>query len=172
MVVAASGRWNTVLTQTRERVVEALARRADEGQSLVEFALTLPLLLLVVTGLMTFGIAMNNYLLLTDATNIGARSLAIARGNTTDPCTLVSNAVIAAAPLLKPSKMTFNYVLNGSNYSGTSCSSASTSTGAAGNLVQGSTATVTVVYPCNLKFFNFNNFTTCNMTAQTSELVQ
>jgi len=144
----------------------------------VEFAVTLPVLLLVVTGLMTFGVAINNYLLLTEATNIGARQLAISRGQTTDPCATVSSAVIAAAPLLKPGSMTFKFVFNGTSYpnssypSGTTCSSSSPTTGPAGQLTQGTTATVTVIYPCSLRIYNNNNFPSCNMTAQTSEFVQ
>ena len=52
---------------------------------MVEMALALPILLLVVTGILTFGLAFNNYLLLTEATSVGARTLAISRGATTDP---------------------------------------------------------------------------------------
>ena len=47
---------------------------------MVEMALVLPVLLLVVTGILTFGLAFNNYLLLTEATSVGARTLAISRG--------------------------------------------------------------------------------------------
>ncbi len=58
----------------------------ENGQAMVEMALALPVLLLVLTGILTFGLAFNNYVLLTEATSIGARTLAISRGATTDPC--------------------------------------------------------------------------------------
>src|ERR1700743_1621436 len=103
-------------------------RASVDGQSLVEFALTLPILLLVVTGLMMFGIAINNYLQLTDAVNVGARAVSIARGQTTDPCSTAATAVIAGASLLKSANMTFKLTLNGTTYTGTSCSSSSTTT--------------------------------------------
>jgi Flp pilus assembly protein TadG len=104
-------------------------RASADGQSLVEFALTLPILLLVVTGLMMFGIAINNYLELTDAVNVGARAVSIARGATSDPCSTASTAVINGAPLLKSANLSFKLTLNGNVYTGTSCSSGSTTTG-------------------------------------------
>ena len=156
----------------RERLERMPGRRDEEGSSLVELAVTLPVLLMIVTGLMTFGIAINNYLLLTDATNVGARQLAVSRGQTTDPCATVSAAVYAAAPLLKQANLTFKFTLNGTSYTGATCSSTSTTTGAAGNLTQGSTATVQVTYPCTLKIYNLNSFPSCTLNAQTSEMVQ
>lgn len=143
-----------------------------DGQSLVEFALTLPILLLVVTGLMMFGITINNYLELTDAVNVGARAVSIARGQTTDPCSTASTAVVSGAPLLKTANLSFKLTLNGTAYTGTSCSSSSTTTGAAGNLTQGSTATLTVTYPCSLKVYGATLVSSCVLTSQNSELVQ
>ncbi len=159
----------TSVQTIRRRV---LRLRDDAGQSLVEFAVTLPVLLLVLTGLCTFGIAINSYMQLTEATNVGARQLAISRGQTTDPCSTASTAMIDAAPLLKSSSLTFKWNFNGNAYSGTSCSSASTSTGAAGNLVEGTTASMTVTYPCSLKVYGATLISSCVLTAQTAELVQ
>jgi Flp pilus assembly protein TadG len=145
---------------------------SEEGSAVVELALTLPPLLLVVTGIMVFGAAMNNYLMLINATNVAGRQLAISRGQTTDPCALASATVISAAPNLTSSKLTYAYVLNGTSYSGTSCSSSSSSTGAAGNLQQGKSAGITVTYPCSLAVYGHNYSPTCNLQAQVTELVQ
>ena len=68
--------------------------------------------------------------------------------------------------------MTFKLVLNGNTYTGTSCSSSSSTTGAAGNLVQAKAAQVTVTYPCNLAVYGRNYFPGCTFTAQTTEIVQ
>ena len=156
----------------QDSVVWPQAFRGEEaGQSLVEFALTLPVLLLVLTGMATFGIGMNNYLQLTEATSVGARQLAISRQQTNDPCAVVSTAVAAAAPSLNSASMTYTYSLNGVGYTGTSCSSATPTTGAAGNLVQGKTASVTVTYPCNFVAYKYN-FGTCTLLATTTEVVQ
>jgi Flp pilus assembly protein TadG len=154
--------------------------RCEQGGSLVEFALVLPVLLLLVTGFTTFGLALNNYLELTEATGIGAQQLAILRGNTTDPCAQAAAIVTGTVSNLAPASMTFVFTLNGTNYpssgtySGTnaSCSSSSTTTGAAGNLVQGQSATMTVGYPCSLAVYGINYAPTCNLTAKVTEIVQ
>jgi Flp pilus assembly protein TadG len=144
----------------------------QDGQAMVEMALVLPVLLLVVTGILTFGLAFNNYLLLTEATSVGARTLAISRGETTDPCATAAAAVYAAAPLLVAADLSFTFVLNGTTYTGASCSSGSSTTGAAGNLKQGSYASVTVTYPCNLAVYGANYAPNCSLQSQISELVQ
>lgn len=142
------------------------------GQAMVEMALILPILLLVVTGILTFGLAFNNYVLLTEATSIGARTLAISRGATTDPCATASSAIIAAAPLLSSASLSFTFVLNGTTYTGASCSSGSSTTGAAANLVQGANVVVTVTYPCSLAVYGANYAPHCSLQAQMTELVQ
>ena len=161
------------LRSTWQRTRTLLARSNDAGQSAVEFALCLPVLLLVVTGILTFGLAINNFIVLTDATGVSARQLAISRGQTTDPCATTVTAFYAAAPLLARSGLTFAFSFNGVAYSGTSCNSSSTTTGAAGNLAQGTSAQVTVSYPCSTKVYG-HNFTpnSCVLQAQTAELVQ
>ena len=58
----------------------------QRGQSLLEFALALPILLLIVTGIATFGIALNTYLTLTNAVAQGGQFLSVSRGQTLDPC--------------------------------------------------------------------------------------
>jgi Flp pilus assembly protein TadG len=57
-------------------------RRRQEGQALVEFALVLPFLLMIVLGIIQFGVLFHNYLTLTDAVRAGARQAAVSR---TDP---------------------------------------------------------------------------------------
>jgi Flp pilus assembly protein TadG len=53
--------------------------RSEQGQSIVEFAFVLPILLALVLGIVQFGIAFNNYLTITDATRVGARKAAVSR---------------------------------------------------------------------------------------------
>jgi Flp pilus assembly protein TadG len=50
---------------------------AEEGQALVEFALVLPVLLILVVGILEFGRAWNLHQVLTDAAREGARKAAI-----------------------------------------------------------------------------------------------
>ena len=150
--------------------VRTRLRSGSEGGALVEFALVLPMILTLTTGILIFGIALANYLNLTEGVSAGGRALAISRGQTLDPCNTSVTAIYAAAPNLTQSKYTFSFVLNGTTYTGTSCSSTSTTTGAAGNLVQGGTAKVTATYPCNLTIYGKSY--ACTLTAQITELVQ
>jgi Flp pilus assembly protein TadG len=145
----------------------------EEGQSIVEFALLLPALMLITTGLLVFGVSMNNYLQLTNAVEVGARAAAIAGGITTDPCATASSAVIAAAPGLTPSKLVFTYSLAGNAESGTSCSATSVENAPAAYLSAGSTVTVTASYPLNLSVFG-RKFSATNavLKASATELVQ
>jgi Flp pilus assembly protein TadG len=142
------------------------AGKHDEGGTLVETAVVLPVLLLIVTGIFTFAIALNNYIELTDAVGISARTLAISRGQTTDPCSTVSAAFYKAAPTLKTASLTFSFVLNGTSYSGTSCTSG------AASLVQGSSAQITATYPCNLAVYGNNYAPSCLLKSTTTEVVQ
>jgi Flp pilus assembly protein TadG len=156
---------------------ERLRAGNARGAAIIELALSLPLVLLILTGLFSFGVALNNYLMLTDAASIGGRTIAVSRGETTDPCKTASTAILGVAPLLNSTKFKMTLVLNGSTvYSnGTlpaSCSSSSTTTGAAGDLVQGGTAQVTITYPCQLEAFGVNYAPTCTLTSQTTEVVQ
>jgi Flp pilus assembly protein TadG len=53
--------------------------RSESGQAITEFALILPLLMVLILGIVQFGIVFNNYITLTDATRAGARQAVVAR---------------------------------------------------------------------------------------------
>lgn len=141
-------------------------RSCESKQALIEFGLCLPVLLPVLFGLCTFGIAFSNYLVLEDATDVGARQLAISRSQTTDPCSTTSSFVYAAAPHLTKANLGFSPVINEASYTGASC------TGAAANMVQGATAKIAVTYPCSLVSYRWNFGSSCALTASTAELIQ
>ena len=146
--------------------------QAEEGQSLVEMAVVLPVFLLIITGIFSFGLTFNNYILLNEAVGTGGRQLAISRQLNTDPCAAAVAAVYAGAPTLSSGKMNFAFNINGNTYSGISCPSGSTSTGAAGNMAQNKPATVTVTYPCSLKVFGSDLVPNCILTARVTEATQ
>ena len=83
------------------------------GGSFVEFTLVMPVLLLTMTGMASFGFALHNDLMLTNAVNTGAQLLAISRGQTTDPCATAYTAIGGAAPSLK-TDLSLTFVINGS----------------------------------------------------------
>jgi Flp pilus assembly protein TadG len=53
--------------------------RNEQGQTMTEFALVLPVLALILFAVIQFGIVFNNYITLTDATRAGARKAAVSR---------------------------------------------------------------------------------------------
>ncbi len=67
---------------TRRTLMRRRCRR-DEGQSLVEFVLALPILLVIIFGIVEFGVAWRTYQVITNVAREGARFGVI--GNTTDP---------------------------------------------------------------------------------------
>ncbi len=156
----AAARWNS------------LVHRDEQGQSAVEMALCLPVMLLVVTGITTFGIAMNNYILLTNATNSGARMVSLSRGVSSDPCFDISKTVSTGAPLLKPANLTYSLAITPSGSSSTTTYTGTSCTSAAAALTQNATAKVVVNYPCNLKVYGRDLMPSCNLQAGDAELVQ
>jgi Flp pilus assembly protein TadG len=70
----------------------------DRGAAVVEFALLLPLLLLVVFGIIDFGRALNAQITLTQAAREGARLDALCNATVNPNCqTTVTNGTVAAA---------------------------------------------------------------------------
>jgi Flp pilus assembly protein TadG len=139
--------------------------RGRRGQSLVEFSLIMPVLFLAMTGVLSFGMTMHDYLVLTNGVNSGAQVLSMSRGQTTDPCATASAAVQSAAPSLTSANLSYTISVNGTSYTGTTCT-----TGAA-NMVQGTTAKVTVGYPCVLAVYGMSA-PACGLKATTSDLIQ
>jgi Flp pilus assembly protein TadG len=63
----------------------------EQGQSMVEFAFVLPFLLFLMLGIIQFGLALHNFLAITDAARVGARAAAVHR--TTNPCAWATTAI-------------------------------------------------------------------------------
>jgi Flp pilus assembly protein TadG len=53
--------------------------RSQQGQTMTEFAMVLPLLVVLLLGIIQFGIAFNNYVTLTDAVRAASRKGAVSR---------------------------------------------------------------------------------------------
>jgi Flp pilus assembly protein TadG len=86
---------------------EPMKRLHDErGQTMVEFAIVLPVLCLLLFGAIQFGILFNNYVTLTDAVRAGARKAAVSRQITgTTPRQACIDQVKASAADLDQSKL-------------------------------------------------------------------
>ena len=173
---------NGVRLRLRGGTVGGTLSSHEDGNALVEFALVAPVMLMIMMGIIVIGSTMSNYLQLIEATASAARTVAVARSNTLNPCTTVTSAVTGGAPLLNSSNMTFTLALNNSagtnlgTYGPTtgslSCSSASYTSGAPSYLQQGGSASVTVTYPCNLSIYGRNYWSGCTLQAQTTEMIQ
>ena len=70
--------------------------RTERGQTMVEFALIMPVLCMVLFAIIQFGILFNDYLSLTDATRVGARKAAVSR-TAANPAAVTEAAVRTAA---------------------------------------------------------------------------
>jgi len=141
-----------------------VSARKERGGTLIEFTLVMPILLLTITGMVAFGLALHNELVLTNAVNSGAQLLAFSRGQTTDPCATAYGAINSAAPSLTTG-LSLTFVINGSTYAATtSC------TAGAANMVQGASAQITATYPCALGVLG-EKFS-CQLGTQTSEIIQ
>jgi Flp pilus assembly protein TadG len=181
-------RWKTIRLR--------LHATNEAGSALVELALTMPLLLCITTGTCAFGFAINTYMQLTNATNVGGLVLADARGATSDPCTTAIDAVLNASPLLNnnASKVNFALVFTSSDgtaigtYTGTGTSTTGESGSgssqvscatmvSSGDFAQGISAQLQVQYqgyslPFQPAFLKGGVFGPYNLTAQITEIIQ
>ena len=138
------------------------------GSALVEMALSLPIMLAVLTGIFAFSIALYQKLELAEAVSNGGRVLASARGQN-DPCALANTAINAAAPTLNSTNITLTFVLNGVTTNGKTCAG---SGGAANpNMVVGGNAKVTATYPCVINAYKYS-YGSCTLTSAITEIVQ
>lgn len=151
----------------------------NEGQALVETALVLPVILTIVMGILIFGIFTMQIMSLTQGVSSAGLLLAVSSGQTTDPCALAATSLQKAAPILNSTNLSYTVSLTpeGSTthtYTGSSCSSTSTTSGAAGYLTSGGTVQVTASYSnCSLQFYGKNFLPNgCSITSTITETIQ
>lgn len=124
------------------------------GVAAVEFAILVTLLMMILMGIVQFGIAINNYMTLTNAAEAGAQTLSQGRGTST-PYTAASNAMQAAAggmwSAITGASLMHMYV------NGTECTTdTACSTALAGTANQNESASVTLSYPCSIIILGHN----------------
>jgi Flp pilus assembly protein TadG len=155
----------------------------EDGSALVEMALVSSLLLTMVTGVLIFGIFEMQVMALTEGVNSAGRVLAVSAGQTLDPCAAAASAVQGAAPLLSSKNLSYQIQMNPSpsqgsktneTYSGATCSSTSTTTGAPSYLVSGGSVTVSATLTgCSLQIYGKNFMPGgCSITQSITEIVQ
>jgi hypothetical protein len=135
------------MTRVRKHIDVA---REERGQSLVEFALVLPVLVILFFAILQLGLALNNYLTLTDAVRVGARKAAVSRLEG-DTCGPAQRAVIDNRGGLDPAALDVP------------CPSSS--------WVPGDPVTVTATYPVRIEVFGVV-FKSGRMTSSATERVE
>jgi Flp pilus assembly protein TadG len=129
----------------------------------MEFAIIAPVMFLLVFGIAEFGIVMNQYLTLTNATIVGAMQMAYSAGVDAKPYTDAVAAIQTAAPNLTP--LTITLSVNGTN--------CTTDAGCVTALAGGTGyVTVTTSYSCAALNLYANFLPNCNLSAQQTERVQ
>ena len=175
-VSAATGGGRVSTSRPKAR---RAGKRAESGQALVEFALVLPILMLLIVGIIKGGLLYNNYLQLTDSVRTGARVLAIERGQG-GPCGAAANQVISAAGGLTGSNISMSMTeypegpLDAPNlvYTPSAYPPPPTDT-CPFTLTSGSAVTITASYPCDLTIMGVNFVPGgCHVTATATERVE
>jgi Flp pilus assembly protein TadG len=149
---------------------QGLLRSEDEGQAIVETAVTLPLILLIMTGIFSFSIALYQKLMLSEAVGNAGRMLAVDRGST-NPCLDAANAIYAAAPTLKQSNITLTFTLDGTNYGAGVATCPGPSGGKNTEMVQGQTAVIQATYPTAIGVYGMNVLNS-TLGTQITEVIQ
>lgn len=94
-------------------------RRGEEGAALLEFAITLPMLMMVLTGTASFSLGLYFLQQIGNATSSAALTVAGAAGvglnNTDDPCAWAVSSVTSALPNLTASKLTYTLTVTDSS---------------------------------------------------------
>ncbi len=76
----------------------------ERGQTMTELALVLPILLVLLFGIIQFGVIFNNYVTLTDAVRSGARKAVVSRLSS-NPSQVCTDQVRAASSQLNQSDL-------------------------------------------------------------------
>jgi Flp pilus assembly protein TadG len=107
VLAAASGRVSAEARFIGNRLRSGLGI-GDQGQALVEAAIVLPLMLMLLVGMFSVGVAMIQYEMLGEATFAGSQQFQNGRGILTDPCASAATAVTAALPNWVAANITYS----------------------------------------------------------------
>lgn len=152
--------------------------QSERGGSLVEFALIVPMMMVLITGMYSLGMALSYYMILTNAASVGARAFAISpevtvtNGKTTsaitDPCAYAIQMATQATPTINSNSITYTIT-----YTPTGGKSVTYTTGTCNNLSTnvGDFVQLKASYPYSLLLYGFKP-ATLNVQARSAEVVQ
>jgi Flp pilus assembly protein TadG len=118
------------------RMKRGLRFRGEQGGALVEFAVTIPLMMTVLTGTASFSMALYFLQQLGNATSTAAMLVGAEQGLTSDPCATAVTSITDSLPNWKAGSLTYTLVITDSSgtthsYGPTAGSSFSCTAGAA-----------------------------------------
>ncbi len=154
----------------RARLFHSVFGGRNEGSAIVEMAVTLPIMMAVMTGIFSFSIALYQKLQLAEAVSNAGHVLATDRGDN-DPCTTATNAIYAAAPGLAHANLTLTYTLNGHAYAAGTTACAASGGAANSYMVANGSAQIQATYTCSLAVYGMH-YTSCSVQSQITEDVQ
>jgi Flp pilus assembly protein TadG len=129
--------------------------KGEDGAALVEIAIALPLMLLMLTGAVSYSMAFYNWQQLQNAVSTAAQALAATAGVAANPCSQAVSQVEAALPGWTASNLTYTVVITnaagtattyGPNAGSLSCAAAGSGGTAATAEGAGQPQTLTVSY--------------------------
>jgi hypothetical protein len=143
---AAAGRpW-------RDRISGWL-RWGEEGNALVELAFVAPIMMVMLTGLASFAMALYSYQQLGYAVSSAAQQVGAEQGLITDPCATLESDITTALPGWTVSKFTYTVVITNSSGTadtfGPTAGSGFSCTSGASDMALNEPMTVTVSYQYN-----------------------
>jgi len=144
--------------------------RNEEGNALVELALSLPILMALLTGTASFSLALYNLQQLGNATSGAAQLVAAEQGLITDPCAAVVTSMTQSLPNWNASSFTYTVWITNSGGTATkfgpTTGSSFTCKAGAADMAQNEPITVSVSYAYTwLPIFNFKPSSALTSTA-------
>ncbi len=153
----------------------------EEGNALVELAFVAPIMMIMLTGLASFAMALYSYQQLGYAVSSAAQQVGAEQGLITDPCATLESDITSALPGWTVSKFSFTTTITDSSGSahtfGPLAGTSFTCTSGAGDMALNEPMTVTVSYQYNwfsiLTWRPDNTFTPSgNLTVSEAVLVE
>lgn len=136
--------------QSIRRRVCAWLTGHDEGNALIELAFVAPIMMIMLTGLASFSMALYSYQQLGYATSATAQQVGAQQGLITDPCSQIQSDITNALPGWKSSNFSYSVIItdsNGTNHSySASAGNSFSCTAGASQMAQNEPMSLTVSY--------------------------
>ena len=145
------------------RSVSSRLVTGEAGSALIEVAVVSPVLLMMVFGILQFGVVMNTNVTLNDAVRVSSRTLALTRG-TPDPCATAVTKLKNVAQGFTTASLNITVTVNGTAYGPSNSPSCS---GQGTTMVTGADAAVEATYPCTAVIYGVDYMPSCRLRAKT-----